>query len=83
MIQAVGERAEAREILCIPAINFDSLDGFETSIVAYTTDVPAFGLSLGQAFFAGPRKYPRRTYQRGACIQEGAPCGQRKFISRW
>ena len=76
MIQAVGDRAEVREILCIPAINFDSLDGFETSIVAYTTDVPAFGHELGQTVFAGPREYSRRAYERGACIQEGAPCGQ-------
>ena len=54
MIQAVGDRAQVREILCIPAINFDSLDGFETSIVAYTTDVPAFGLSWGKPFLLGP-----------------------------
>jgi acetylornithine deacetylase len=54
MIQAVGDRAQVREILCIPAINFDSLDGFGTSIVAYTTDVPAFGLSWGKPFLLGP-----------------------------
>jgi acetylornithine deacetylase len=54
MIQAVGDRAQVREILCIPAINFDSLDGFETSIVAYTTDVPAFGSSWGKPFLLGP-----------------------------
>lgn len=54
MTRAVGDRAELREILCIPAINFDRLDGFETAIVAYTTDVPAFGGSWGKAFLLGP-----------------------------
>lgn len=54
MIQAVGKRAEVREILCIPAIHFDRLDGFETSVVAYTTDVPAFGSTWGKPFLLGP-----------------------------
>jgi acetylornithine deacetylase len=54
MIRAVGNRAEVHEILCIPAIRFDRLDGFETSIVAYTTDVPAFGDSWGKPYLLGP-----------------------------
>jgi len=54
IVRAVGDRAQVREILCIPAIDFDSLDGFETSIVAYTTDVPAFGPSWGKPFLLGP-----------------------------
>lgn len=54
MTQAVGNRAEVREILCIPAIRFDRLDGFETSVVAYTTDVPAFGSTWGKPFLLGP-----------------------------
>lgn len=54
VLRAVGDLAQAREILCIPAIKFDSLDGFETSIVAYTTDVPAFGDSWGKPFLLGP-----------------------------
>jgi acetylornithine deacetylase len=54
MSRAVGNRAELHEILCIPAIRFDRLDGFETSIVAYTTDVPAFGDSWGKPYLLGP-----------------------------
>jgi acetylornithine deacetylase len=54
MIRAVGDRAEVREILCIPAIRFDPLDGFETAIVAFTTDVPAFGNSWGKPYLLGP-----------------------------
>jgi acetylornithine deacetylase len=54
IIRAAGDRAELREILCIPAIRFDRLDGFETSVVAYTTDVPVFGDSWGKPYLLGP-----------------------------
>lgn len=54
MIRAVGDRAEVREVLCIPPIRFDRLDGFETSVVAYTTDVPVFGNSWGKPYLLGP-----------------------------
>jgi len=54
VIGAVGDRAEVREILCIPAVHFDRLDGFETAIVAYTTDVPVFGKSWGKPYLLGP-----------------------------
>ena len=54
MALAVGNRAEVHEILCIPAIRFDRLDGLETAIVAYTTDVPAFGDSWGKPYLLGP-----------------------------
>lgn len=52
--RALRGRAEIREVLCIPALRFDGLDGFETSIVAYTTDVPVFGSSWGKPFLLGP-----------------------------
>lgn len=54
MLRAVGNRAEVHEIVCIPAIRFDRLDGFETAIVAYTTDVPAFGDGWGKPYLLGP-----------------------------
>jgi len=54
MNAAVAGKAEAREILCIPAIHFEALEGFATSIVAYTTDVPAFANSWGRPFLIGP-----------------------------
>ena len=54
MARAVGNRAEVHEILCIPAIRFDGLDGLETAIVAYTTDIPAFGDSWGKPYLLGP-----------------------------
>ena len=36
------------------ACRFGSLDGFETSVVSYTTDIPAFGGAWGQPFLFGP-----------------------------
>jgi acetylornithine deacetylase len=54
MLETVGSRAEAREILCIPAVRFEPLAGLETSVVAYTTDVPAFANTWGQPFVLGP-----------------------------
>jgi acetylornithine deacetylase len=52
--EAVKGLAEAKEILCIPALHLGSLDGFETSVVSYTTDIPAFGKAWGQPFLFGP-----------------------------
>jgi len=51
---AVAGSAEAREVLCIPALNLGALDGFETTVVSYTTDIPAFGGSWGRPFLLGP-----------------------------
>jgi acetylornithine deacetylase len=52
--EAVRGLAEAKEILCIPALHLGSLDGFETTVVSYTTDIPAFGTAWGQPFLFGP-----------------------------
>jgi acetylornithine deacetylase len=51
---AAGELVEAREVLFTPAIRFDALDGFETTVVAFTTDVPSFEGSWGKPFLLGP-----------------------------
>lgn len=45
---------EAREILCIPAVQLGALEGFATTVVAYTTDIPAFGGQWGRPFLLGP-----------------------------
>ena len=54
MAEAVRGLAEAKEILCIPAIHLESLEGFETSVVSYTTDIPAFGKAWGRPLLFGP-----------------------------
>jgi acetylornithine deacetylase len=51
---AVQGKAEAIEVLRIPAVRLGSLDGFETTVVSYTTDIPAFGGAWGQPFLFGP-----------------------------
>lgn len=45
---------EAREILCIPAVHLKPVPGIPTTVVAYTTDIPAFGGQWGQPLLFGP-----------------------------
>lgn len=51
---AVSDLAELKEVLCIPAIEFQSVDGFATTVVSYTTDVPMFGGVWGKPLLLGP-----------------------------
>lgn len=51
---AAAPDAEATEVLFIPAVQLGCLEGFETTVVAYTTDIPAFGDAWGQPFLIGP-----------------------------
>ncbi|MBI5280434.1 MAG: M20/M25/M40 family metallo-hydrolase [Candidatus Solibacter usitatus] len=51
---ATAGLAEASEILCIPALHLGALDGLETTVVAYTTDIPAFDGAWGKPFLVGP-----------------------------
>ena len=52
--RAVEGRAELREILEIPALRLGSLDDMETTVVAYTTDIPAFDGQWREPFLIGP-----------------------------
>ena len=51
---AVGTRAELKEVLCIPAIQFVHLEDLPSTVVAFTTDVPVFGKSWGEPLLIGP-----------------------------
>jgi len=51
---AAAPDAEAQEVLLIPAVQLGSLDGFATTVVAFTTDIPAFNGAWGQPFLIGP-----------------------------
>ncbi len=51
---AVAGLAEAHWVLEIPAVRLGSLPGFDTTVVAYTTDIPAFHGSWGQPYLLGP-----------------------------
>jgi acetylornithine deacetylase len=54
MKQAVHGKAEIREVLTIPALLLGSLPGFETTVVSFTTDIPALGESWGKPYLIGP-----------------------------
>lgn len=52
--RAVAPVAEAREVLMIPAVHLGGLEGFPSTVVAFTTDIPAFGTGWGQPYLIGP-----------------------------
>ena len=52
--RTVEGRAELREVIEIPALRLNALEGIETTVVAYTTDIPAFGGKWGEPFLIGP-----------------------------
>ncbi len=54
MQQAVNGKVAVREALRIPAKLLGSLPGFETTVVSYTTDIPALGDAWGQPYLIGP-----------------------------
>jgi acetylornithine deacetylase len=54
LARAVECRAELREVIEIPAVRLDAVDGIETTVVAYTTDIPAFDGRWGQPLLIGP-----------------------------
>ena len=51
---AAEGRAELREILEIPALRLNSVDDIPTTVVAFTTDIPAFAGQWGEPFLIGP-----------------------------
>ncbi len=52
--RAVAGRAELEFMLEIPALHLGSLPGLPTTVVAYTTDIPAFNGAWGEPFLIGP-----------------------------
>jgi acetylornithine deacetylase len=54
LARAAEGRAELREIIEIPALRLNSVDGIPTTVVAFTTDIPAFGGQWGEPFLIGP-----------------------------
>jgi len=51
---AVGDRAEVTQILTLPPMRFTAIDGFPTSVVAFTTDVPVLSPAWGEPVLFGP-----------------------------
>ena len=52
--RAAAGRADLHEVICIPALRLSAIEGFETCVVSFTTDIPAFGGAWGQPFLLGP-----------------------------
>lgn len=52
--ELVEPAVEVRDVLTIPAVHLGSLPGFETTVVAYTTDIPAFNGAWGKPYLLGP-----------------------------
>jgi acetylornithine deacetylase len=52
--RAAQPDAEAVEVLFIPPVRLGALEGFESTVVAFTTDIPAFNGTWGQPFLIGP-----------------------------
>jgi acetylornithine deacetylase len=52
--KAVQGKVEINEVLMVPAVLLGSLPGLETTVVAFTTDIPAFGGAWGQPYLLGP-----------------------------
>ncbi|MEZ5283904.1 MAG: M20/M25/M40 family metallo-hydrolase [Vicinamibacterales bacterium] len=50
---AVGDRAEIREILEVPPVHLTARPGFETAVFAYTTDIPLLS-TWGTPLLLGP-----------------------------
>lgn len=46
--------SSAEEVLFIPSVRLGSIEGIETTVVAYTTDIPAFNGAWGTPFLIGP-----------------------------
>jgi acetylornithine deacetylase len=51
---AVDGRGELEEMLHTPALHLEEMDGFEKTVVAYTTDIPNFAGAWGKPFLIGP-----------------------------
>ena len=50
----VNGRGELEEMLHTPALHLEAMEGFETTVVAYTTDIPNFAGAWGRPFLIGP-----------------------------
>ena len=52
--EAVAGRVEVHEVLYTPVFHFSEFDGLPTTVVAFTTDVPALHETWGTPFLIGP-----------------------------
>ena len=51
---AAAPDAAANEILMIPACRLGTMDGFRTTVVSFTSDIPTFNGTWGEPYLIGP-----------------------------
>jgi acetylornithine deacetylase len=51
---AINGCAEMKEVLAVPAMRFEQVDGLPTTVVSFTTDIPALCPSWGKPVLIGP-----------------------------
>jgi acetylornithine deacetylase len=51
---ACGSRIEVKEVLRIPAIKMETVEGLPTTVVSFTTDIPVFNGTWGKPLLIGP-----------------------------
>ena len=54
LARAVGDTCELNFVLEIPALHLTAVEGLPTTVVAYTTDIPAFLGAWGRPLLLGP-----------------------------
>ena len=54
LTEAVGNKVELNFVLEIPALRLTAVEGLPTTVVAYTTDIPAFLGAWGEPLLFGP-----------------------------
>lgn len=54
LAEAAGNRVELNFVLEIPALHLTAVEGLPTTVVAFTTDIPAFLGAWGQPLLLGP-----------------------------
>jgi acetylornithine deacetylase len=45
---------DVKEVLCIPAMRLEKVEGLATSVVSFTTDIPVFNGAWGKPLLIGP-----------------------------
>ncbi len=51
---AAQGHADVNEVVCVPPVHFDRVDGYPTTVVSFTTDIPALTPSWGKPLLIGP-----------------------------
>jgi acetylornithine deacetylase len=49
-----GGRVDVKEVLCIPAMSLEKVEGLATSVVSFTADIPVFNGAWGKPLLIGP-----------------------------